>query len=133
MSAFVLHRHSEDLVVGQIARGIDLDGHLGGPIHGVLETAAGKTVIASAHHRDEFGANAAVEGPFRVFEVQGPLDVSLTGVLASILNPLAEAGISVFTLSTFDTDWILVPSASRDVASATLQSAGHTVVAKETS
>jgi uncharacterized protein len=41
-------------------------------------------------------------------KVKGPLDFSSTGVLASLANPLAEAGISIFAISTFDTDYILV-------------------------
>jgi len=48
------------------------------------------------------------EKKFRAFKVEGPLDFSLTGVLASLLAPLAEAGISVFTLSTYETDYLLV-------------------------
>ena len=51
--------------------------------------------------------------PFTAFEVEGPLDFALTGVLAELLAPLAEAEISVFTLSTYDTDWILVPGRRR--------------------
>ena len=48
------------------------------------------------------------ERGWRCFKVQGPLDFSLVGVLASLLAPLAEAGIPVFTVSTYDTDYILV-------------------------
>ena len=47
---------------------------------------------------------------------EGPLDFSLTGVLATLLQPLAEAEISVFTISTFDTDWVLVPVGDADRA-----------------
>ncbi len=53
-------------------------------------------------------------GPFTAFAVEGPLDFALTGVLAELLQPLAEAEISVFTISTFDTDWILVPMGDAD-------------------
>ena len=49
----------------------------------------------------------AVKG-WRALKVEGPLDLSMTGVVASLTAPLAEAGISVFTLSTYDTDYILV-------------------------
>ncbi len=49
----------------------------------------------------------AVKG-WRAFKVEGPLDLSMTGVVASLTSPLAEAGISVFTLSTYDTDYLLV-------------------------
>ncbi|MBC7310640.1 MAG: ACT domain-containing protein [Actinomycetales bacterium] len=48
------------------------------------------------------------EGPFHVFEVAGPLDFALAGVLASIIDPLAARGITVITTSTYETDWILV-------------------------
>src|SRR3989344_4882803 len=57
-----------------------------------------------------------VEKDWRAFKVQGPLDFSLVGVLARLLAVLAEAGISVFTISTFDTDYILVKSEKLDQA-----------------
>lgn len=57
--------------------------------------------------------------------VSGELEHSLTGVLASLAAPLAAAGVPVFALSTFDTDYLLVPTRSRDDASAALREAGH--------
>ncbi len=45
---------------------------------------------------------------WRAFKVEGELDFSMTGVIASLTAPLAEAGISVFTLSTYNTDYLLV-------------------------
>jgi hypothetical protein len=53
-------------------------------------------------------AEARAERGFRAFKVAGPLDFSLTGVLSGLLAPLADAGVSVFALSTFDTDYLLV-------------------------
>lgn len=50
----------------------------------------------------------AVERGFRAFQVEGPLDFELTGVLAGLLEPLARAGIPVLAISTFDTDFLLV-------------------------
>ena len=49
-------------------------------------------------------------------------------MLSALLAPLAEAEISVFTLSTFDTDWILVPLADAERAGEAWRRAGHTVV-----
>ena len=49
-----------------------------------------------------------VERGFRAFQVEGPLDFELTGVLAGLLEPLAQAGIPVLAVSTFDTDYLLV-------------------------
>nr|WP_218889509.1 ACT domain-containing protein [Saccharopolyspora hordei] len=97
------------------------------PIHGSLTTDAGRTIVFPHSLAAEAGRDVRVEGPFRALEVAGPLDFSLTGVLASLLVPLADVGISVFTLSTFDTDWILVPADSAGKAADALTAAGHTV------
>ncbi len=60
------------------------------------------------------------EGPWRAFELEGPIDFALTGVLASVLDPLAGAGLSIFALSTYDTDWILVRAEKIAAAQAAL-------------
>ena len=52
--------------------------------------------------------NIKSEKKWKAFKVEGPLDFSLTGILASLASPLAEAKISIFAISTFDTDYILV-------------------------
>lgn len=61
------------------------------------------------------------------FAVKGPLDFELVGVLAELLVPLAEAGVSVFTISTYDTDWILVPVKDAEVTAEAWRGRGHTV------
>jgi hypothetical protein len=68
-------------------------------------------------------AGAAEEGPWRALKVAGPLDFSLTGILTSLTRPLAEAGISVFALSTYDTDYLLVPAEQAEAAMAALEGA----------
>lgn len=45
---------------------------------------------------------------WRAFKVEGPLDFSLTGILASLTQPLAAHKISIFAISTYDTDYLLV-------------------------
>lgn len=64
---------------------------------------------------------------WRAFKVEGPLDFALTGILASIADPLAKAGISIFALSTYHTDYVLVQDAKAAEAVKVLQAAGHTV------
>ncbi|MEM6431504.1 MAG: ACT domain-containing protein, partial [Deinococcota bacterium] len=49
-----------------------------------------------------------ISQPWRALKVQGPLDFKLTGILLRIAEPLADAGISIFAMSTFDTDYVLV-------------------------
>jgi hypothetical protein len=72
-------------------------------------TADEISIITNPDHTLVVAAEAQ-EGHFRAFKVEGPLGFSLTGILASITTPLAEAGISVFTVSTYDTDYILIPA-----------------------
>ncbi len=72
---------------------------------------------------------ATSQQPFAAFSVQGPLDFALTGVLAGLLAPLAEEQISVFTISTYDTDWILVPAGRAEQAAECWRRQGHTVEA----
>jgi uncharacterized protein len=76
---------------------------------------------------DQAPAEATVERPLRCFRVAGPLDLALTGTMASLLIPLAEARVNVFTFSTFDTDYLLVPAVRLPEAVAALGAAGHRI------
>ncbi len=64
---------------------------------------------------------------WRALKIEGPLDLALTGVLASIAVPLAEAKINLFAISTFDTDYVLVKADRLADASGVLRSAGQRV------
>jgi hypothetical protein len=68
-----------------------------------------------------------IESGWSLLSVEGPLDFGLTGVLSSVCAPLAEAGVSVFTVSTYDTDWIMVKSERLGRAAEALRAAGFTV------
>jgi len=68
-----------------------------------------------------------VQRRWRGFVVVGTLDFAVTGVIARLSAPLAEAGISIFGISTYDTDHILVPGDKFDAAKAALTAAGHTI------
>ena len=63
---------------------------------------------------------------WRALKVHGPFVLSEVGVLASIAAPLAEARISLFVVSTFDTDYLLVASENLEAAVSALERAGHT-------
>jgi uncharacterized protein len=67
------------------------------------------------------------EKEWRLFKVEGPLDFSLTGILASIANPLAQSKVSIFAISTFDTDYIMVKSSSLQAAIESLTSEGFSI------
>jgi hypothetical protein len=76
-----------------------------GPFSSITRTTGELSVICP-----DAGFPGAVkrESGWKVLMVEGPLDFSLTGVLASLTGPLAREGISVFALSTYDTDYFLV-------------------------
>jgi hypothetical protein len=67
------------------------------------------------------------ESGWRVFKIEGPLDFALTGILASVAQPLAEAGVSIFTISTYDTDYVMVKEQDLENALLALAAAGHRV------
>lgn len=67
------------------------------------------------------------ESGWRVFRVEGPLDFALVGILARLSGALAGAGVSLFALSTYDTDYILVKEASLPAAVEALEAAGYTI------
>jgi len=65
-------------------------------------------------------AGAKVQPGWRAFKVEGPLDFSLTGIMATLATPLATAKISLFAVATFDTDYLLVQERDLEAAIAAL-------------
>ena len=72
-------------------------------------------------------ADVRSERGFRCLAVVGPLDFSLTGVIAALATPLAQAGISVFVVSTFDVDLLLIRQTLLAEAVGILCASGHSV------
>lgn len=68
-----------------------------------------------------------VEAGWRALAVQGPLDFDLTGIIAALAAPLAAARISIFAVSTYDTDYVLVRDRDLERAVLALRGAGHSV------
>jgi uncharacterized protein len=104
------------------------------------ERSASGRLISITRTRDELSIVCAqedipegvrYEGGWRCLMVEGPLDFSLTGVLSSLLAPLAEVGVSIFALSTFDTDYLLVRAAQLERAIEALRASGYQVEAAD--
>ena len=68
-----------------------------------------------------------VEGHWRALKVLGPLDFSLVGVLANLSSAMANNGISIFAISTYDTDYILVKEKQLNASIACLIEKGHVI------
>lgn len=103
---------------------------------GVFPTWAKGKFVSITHTEDELSIvceqepvpkNIKCERDWRVLQVEGPMDLSMVGVLASLTKPLAEAGINLFAVSTFDTDYLLVKAQRLEAAKGVLENAGHTV------
>ncbi|WP_456446392.1 ACT domain-containing protein [Oceanithermus sp.] len=93
-----------------------------GPLVAVLRDADGWTWVGPEAAAPQ---GATCRGGWRVLAVEGPLDFGLTGVLAALTAPLAQAGVPVFVLSTWSTDFLLVPGARLAATRAALTAAGH--------
>jgi hypothetical protein len=110
----VLLRYDEPLAVVRLGPGADIpDWATSGTFLSITATATETSLVCRAAGVPR---KAKPEGPWTAFAVEGPLDLALTGVLHGLLGPLAEAEVPVFTVATFDTDWILVPAGDADRA-----------------
>jgi hypothetical protein len=96
----------------------------GGPLVSVTRTADELSVVC---RQEAVPEGVRCERGWCCLRAAGTLDFTLVGVLASLLGPLAEAGLSVFVTSTFDTDYLLVKETDFPRAVEVLRRAGHTV------
>ena len=72
-------------------------------------------------------ATLAREDGWRALRVAEPMNFGLTGVLAGISTVLAQAGISIFAVSTFDTDYILIKAENLGLAQTALEAGGYSI------
>lgn len=93
-----------------------------GELVATVRTGEELSVVCDA---DAVPADTRADRGWRALRVAGTLDLTLTGVLATILAPLAAAEIPIFAVSSFDTDYVLVPAARLTEAAAVLRAAGH--------
>ena len=91
----------------------------------VTRTSEELSIVCPANHAPQGGK---CESPWTCFKLEGPFAFVLTGVLASFLDPLATAGVPIFAVSTFDTDYVLVKEELTAAALKALGDAGHEVL-----
>ena len=131
--SYTLARYPESLAVVRLGPGAEIPTWAeSSSVFSITATATETSVVCAARN---VPAKARHDKPYTAFAVQpeeGSADFDLssgvTGVLVALLSPLAEAGVSVFALSTFDTDWILVPKNDADRAEEAWRRSGHEVV-----
>ncbi len=124
--SYRLEQFPEKIAVVQLGPGAEVpDWAESSTLFSITATALETSLVCAARSVPKKAKQA---GPFTAFAVQGPLDFSMVGVLATLLQPLADAEISVLTISTFDTDWLLVPVHDAERAGEMWRTAGHEVV-----
>lgn len=96
----------------------------GGPFVSVTRTDAELSVVCA---EDALPAGVRSERGWRCLRVRGPLGFGMTGILASIALPLAGSGVSIFVVSTYDTDYLLVQERDLERARDALERAGHSL------
>lgn len=96
----------------------------GAPFSCVMRTPEELSIVCAA---GRVPSNVKHEAGWRAFQLVGPVPFTTTGVVSGLTAPLAAAGVGVFILSTFDTDYLLVKGANLEKARAALLSAGFTV------
>jgi uncharacterized protein len=94
------------------------------PFFSITKTADELSVVCE---HSAVPASVKAETDWRAFRVVGTLDFSLTGILSAIANPLAQEKISLFAISTFDTDYVLIKSATWESAKQALRAAGFSI------
>jgi hypothetical protein len=72
-------------------------------------------------------ADVKAERGWRILKLRGPFNFTETGILSSVLDPLAFSRISILAISTFDTDYVLVKATELEAAIRTLRNADHTI------
>jgi hypothetical protein len=96
----------------------------GGPFVSVTRSDAELSIVCL---QQAVPAGTSAEGGWRCLRVRGPLGFGMTGILASLAAPLASSGVSIFVVSTYDTDYLLVQERDLERAKDALARSGHTV------
>lgn len=93
-----------------------------------MRTAEGLSIVCA---EDRVPDGILAEKDWVALKLEGPFPFSMTGVLASFIQPLAGAGIPIFAISTFDTDYVLVKNTDLERARQALNEAGHKMLFRD--
>ena len=84
-------------------------------------------ICATANVPPHIDADTSIERDWVLLRVDGPFAFNVTGVIAALSVPLAEAGVALLALATFDTDYLLIKDAQLKDAMTALTQAGHRI------
>ncbi len=95
-----------------------------GPFSLLIQAVEETTLVCPS---DQAPEAAEIDSGWRCFRILQVFDFSVPGILASVLSPLAQAGVGIFASSTFSTDYVLVKASDLDRALEALTAAGHQI------
>ena len=121
--SLTLHLLPQPFTVCQIHSPSQID--LSDPCWFFARTGTEQSLVCGTRHVP--ADTAAREDGWRALQVAGPLDFSLVGILAGLSSCLAAGGVSLFALSTYDTDYLLVREGQLAQALALLTGSGYQI------
>jgi hypothetical protein len=122
---FVIHQIPDRLAVVRMKPGSEVPSWAWtGPLSAVVRTADELTIVCD---QTVVPGDLQSERDWVALMIEGPLPFAMTGVLYSLLEPLASSRISAFIVSTFDTDCVLVKATQAQQAKGILESEGHEI------
>lgn len=95
--------------------------------HAFLSVTRTEDELSVVSRAENIPSGATTELDWRCLRVRGPLPFDMTGVLAALSAPLAAAGIPIFVISTYDTDYLLVKAADLERTCTIFRGEGHAV------
>ncbi len=119
---------NEELAVCRLAADAPIPVWAAGRFFNITRTHEELSIVCV---QDQAPKDVQAERGWRAFKVAGPLDFSWTGILAGLAQTLAQAEISLFAISTYDTDYILVRAHDLDDAVKALRGAGYILSEQE--
>lgn len=126
MSGLTLELLPQRLAVCRLGPDASWPGWAEGP--GLVSLTRSEHELSVVCPQERVPDGVAGRGGWRALRVAEALDLGLVGVMAGLLAPLTAAGISVFTLATHDTDYLLVDERRLDLALTALAAAGHRIL-----
>lgn len=124
--ALTLKRLNESFAIHRLSKESDIPAQVfTAPIYFIAKTYNEVSIVLPENIKIN---SDAVEPNWQALEVVGPLDFSLTGILSRITTLLANESISIFAISTFDTDYILVKKEAIAAAITTLKLNDYSVI-----
>ncbi|HZA92706.1 MAG TPA: ACT domain-containing protein [Gemmatimonadales bacterium] len=126
MPALTLSLFAEPYAVCRFRAGTPVRSPQPGAFSLLVQAVEEATLVCPLHQAPP---EAETDAGWRCFRIMQNFDFGVPGILASVLEPLAKAGIGIFATSTFSTDYVLVKEQDADRAVDALRAAGHRVEA----